>query len=345
MKGKIEFFASLAVVIVFGGAIALFALRYLLPALAPFIIAWAVAMAVRAPAERLSARSHIPSRLLRLFLSVLAVTVLFAALFLLVWRTSAAVWSMLSEVGEDGFYRVIAAITEIPILSSSLSSEIGAKLEAALSGMISELLSTLAGAVTGIVSAVPNALFFVLITVIALVYVALDLDRINAWIMSLFPEKYREKLGRVKKRIISVCKKYACSYAILLSITFALMLAGLLLLRIRYAMLVAVILAVLDLLPVVGVGAVLVPWSVISFATGDVRLGAGLLILFIVNTVVRQLSEPKIVGKSLNMHPLLTLVLLYAGYSILGFLGILLVPIISIGIGALSQKGDVSQEI
>ena len=345
MKRKIEFFASLSVAIVFGGVIALVALRYLLPALAPFIIAWAVAMAVRTPAAKISQRSHISVRFLRLFLSLFAITVLFSSLFLLLWRTSAALWSMLSEVGEDGFYKMLATITEIPILETSLSSGIGAKLEAALSGMISELLSSLAGAVTGIVSAVPNALFFVLITVIALVYISIDLDRINGWIMSLFPEKYRKKLSRAKKRVFSVCKKYACSYAILLSITFALMLVGLLLLRIRYAMLIAILLAVLDLLPVVGVGAVLVPWSVISFATNDGRLGMGLLILFIVNTVIRQFSEPKIIGKSLNMHPLLTLILLYAGYSVLGFFGIVLVPVISVLIGALTRDRDVSQEI
>ena len=128
------------------------------------------------------------------------------------------------------------------------------------------------------------------------------------------------------------------SYLTLMLITFALMLAGFLLIEVKHAFLLAAVVALLDVLPVLGVGTVLVPWSVFCFATGDAGLGIGLAVLFVVNTVLRQVIEPKIVGKSLDMHPVLTLFLLYAGYLLFGIAGVLLVPVAALIIGTLINR-------
>ena len=99
----------------------------------------------------------------------------------------------------------------------------------------------------------------------------------------------------------------------------------------------------LDMLPVIGVGTVLVPWSVFSFVTGDGRMGVGLLALFVANTLIRQFAEPKILGKSLGIHPLVTLAVLYLGYSFLGVVGIFLLPIASVLISSLIVKNGASK--
>ena len=123
-------------------------------------------------------------------------------------------------------------------------------------------------------------------------------------------------------------------------ITFAVMLVGLVILRQPYALLLALIIAVLDLLPVIGVGTVLVPWSVYELVLGDTGVGIGLLILFAVHTFIRQFAEPKIVGKNLGVHPIVTLSLLYVGYSLFGFVGLLLVPIATVLIEVTVGKKD-----
>ena len=115
------------------------------------------------------------------------------------------------------------------------------------------------------------------------------------------------------------------------------MLCGFLVLRVSQAPIIALIVAALDILPIIGVGTVLVPWSVFEIARGNVAVGVGLIILFLVNEVIRQFSEPKIVGKSLNIHPLLTLLLLYLGYSLFGISGLILIPVIIAVLGLVKK--------
>ena len=126
-------------------------------------------------------------------------------------------------------------------------------------------------------------------------------------------------------------------------LTFCVMLVGFLLLGISKAPLVALIVAFLDILPVIGVGTVLLPWSIFLFATGDLVTGVGLVILFLVNTVVRQIAEPKIVGKNLGIHPVLSLALIYVGYALFGFAGLLITPLIAVALGFLIEKNDTSK--
>ena len=90
---------------------------------------------------------------------------------------------------------------------------------------------------------------------------------------------------------------------------------------------------------------VLLPWSIFEIAMGRHGVGIGLAVLFVVNTVARQILEPKIVGKSLDMHPVLTLLVLYVGYSLFGLGGVLLTPAVALLLAALLGKEDHSAKV
>ena len=90
-------------------------------------------------------------------------------------------------------------------------------------------------------------------------------------------------------------------------------------------------------------GTVLVPWAVIEISVGGRLLGIGLLVLFVVNTLIRQLIEPRIVGKNLDIHPILTLIMLYVGYSLFGVIGLILLPVIAVSISAALRKDDATE--
>ena len=109
-------------------------------------------------------------------------------------------------------------------------------------------------------------------------------------------------------------------------IAFGFMLFGFTLLNVNYPLLLSGIVALLDFLPVLGVGIFLVPWGILAIAVGDNFLGIGLLILWVLIAVVRQLAEPHLIGGRHGVHPLLTLLSLYAGARLFGFLGLLLFP-------------------
>ena len=100
----------------------------------------------------------------------------------------------------------------------------------------------------------------------------------------------------------------------------------------RDAFFLALLLTGVDILPVVGVGTVLVPWGILSLALGNTPLGIGLLALFAVSEVVRQVLEPRLLGSMLGVHPLTSLLALYLGARIFGLFGVILAPFLAVGL-------------
>ena len=103
-----------------------------------------------------------------------------------------------------------------------------------------------------------------------------------------------------------------------------------LLLNVKYPLLLSGLFSLLDFLPVLGVGLFLVPWGVFSLLSGERVLGVGLLVLFAVITVVRQFLEPRVLCRGYGLHPLVTLLSLYAGGRLFGVLGLLLFPMLTL---------------
>ena len=97
--------------------------------------------------------------------------------------------------------------------------------------------------------------------------------------------------------------------------------------KIEYSLLLAIIIAFIDILPVLGVGTVLIPWGLITLMMKDFRTGTGLLILYGIITILRQFIEPKIIGKSLGLHPLVSLISMYMGFRLFGVFGMITGPL------------------
>ena len=97
--------------------------------------------------------------------------------------------------------------------------------------------------------------------------------------------------------------------------------------KIEYSLLLAIIIAFIDILPVLGVGTVLIPWGLITLLMKDFRTGTGLLILYGIITILRQFIEPKIIGKSLGLHPLVSLISMYMGFRLFGVFGMITGPL------------------
>ncbi|MGM9665700.1 MAG: AI-2E family transporter, partial [Eubacteriales bacterium] len=123
--------------------------------------------------------------------------------------------------------------------------------------------------------------------------------------------------------------KYIKSYLILLFLTFTELFAGFLILGVENSFVLALVIALVDMLPVLGVGCVLVPWSVILLIGGNIRLGIGLLVLYLIIYLLRQFEEPRIISSQMNVHPLITLFAMYAGLKIAGLGGMIFAPLIA----------------
>ena len=226
----------------------------------------------------------------------------------------------------------------------NLPPEMAMRISDALSGIVDKGLSVVAGWVTSLAGSLPQTFLFLLVTLISIVYFALDYDKISSLLLSKLPTKATEKIGRIRASFISVIKKYIFSYSLIMLITYFVILTGLWILGVEHGPLIALFIALLDILPVLGVGTVLIPWSIIELALGNRFLGIGLILLFVVNAVIRQLAEPRIVGKSLDMHPIFTLLMIYVGYALFGLVGVLILPVAAVSISAV-LKGNKAADV
>ncbi len=315
--------------------------KYVLPIILPFLLAWGIAFSVRAPSRYITRKTGISVKLVSPILAVLIIMLAFGAIAFIAVTLVTEGFSFLSSLAESGELEKIISRLFNPFegaFGERIPGELAEQLSGALGGFISNLLSSFASFAAEGVTKIPGIMFFVLITLISTVYFCADLDNINRFALKRLPESWRSFILRFKKTSLSVALRYVRSYLIIMLITFVLMLAGFLVLRVRYALLFAVLVALLDALPLFGVGTVLVPYSIISLARGNVPLGIGLIILLLVNEVLRQIIEPKILGKNLGIHPLFTIILLYVGYSLLGFAGLLLVPLFAVALNSLIVK-------
>ena len=149
------------------------------------------------------------------------------------------------------------------------------------------------------------------------------------------PSKWVQKLAVHIKEISKNLGGYLKAEATLILMSFTISLTGLYILRligmnVGYPFLIALVISFIDALPILGSGTILAPWAIISALNGDLRLGVGLLILWIIISVARQFLEPRIVSKRIGIHPIFTLIAMYTGYKVIGIMGMLVGPIVLI---------------
>jgi sporulation integral membrane protein YtvI len=343
MEKRLEYYAHLVICSLGGVLLVYLAYKYALSVLLPFVIAWCVAEGTRPLARRVSEGTGASERVVSALFSIVIVLGLLAAMIGIIVYALGEAWTLLRELISGG------ALTEaLDRIFSFLPNggeggELGAYIKNAVSGALTGLLSSVGSAVTLFASGLPRVLFFILVTVCATLYFSLDLDRINGFINGIMPKGVRGWVLSNKKSIKSSLLKYLRAYLLIMLITFMEMLFGFLVIGIDYAVLLAFAVAILDALPLIGVGTVLIPIAIFNFAVGKGALGIGLLLIFAIHSVIRQVIEPRIVGKNLGIHPVLSLFLIYLGYVLFGALGILLVPVVSVLINAFINKDDSSE--
>ena len=341
-RENIDFWAKLTIVIFGAVAFSYVLFKYVLILVFPFLIAWAVAFAVRPLAKKIRKAVPIPERVLRLVIALLFISLGTFLLFFGVYKILAEGWRILTVLSEsDGMNTVIEALLNPKsLLSRFLPEGVADGISGAVSAALDGLIRVFTELAAGFVASVPRLFLFIMITLIAVVYFAFDLERINSFVSRKLPRHISGALVSFKNDFFSVGIRYVKAYLTVMLIVFSIALTGLLLLGVEYALVLAVVISVLDILPAVGVGTVLVPWGAFQIFFGSRALGFGLIVLFLIVELVRQFIEPRIVGKNLGIHPVVSLLLLWSAYSLFGILGIITVPALAVVIYALFGKNN-----
>jgi sporulation integral membrane protein YtvI len=195
--------------------------------------------------------------------------------------------------------------------------------------------------IAGLAAQTPVFLLRVLFTFLFTLFSTVYYRDALAFILRQMSAKRRsflsETIVSVKHSIIS----YFGAYLKIMGVTFAELVIGLSIIHGGFSVntvLTAFAISLVDFIPALGCGTVLIPWIVISFITGNTSLGVGLLILYLIVFIIRQFIEPKIVGDQLGLNPLLTLVSMYIGFLAIGVLGLVVMPIVVTVLADLQRK-------
>lgn len=354
--------ANITVIVAGIAAAAYFFFKYALSAIIPFLIAAIIAAAIASPAERISKKTRISKKAVSATLVILLFLTVTALLTLAVYRLITEIGTLMEKLTADP-ESVSNAIDKFTAKLSSMGDKFGflthgsvsealkklgidldTVVPEALGSLLSSLTGSIPSAAVGIVTKLPETILFIVVLLLSSYYFCADRDKISSSLASILPEKWANKLPSLRQKLAETLKGYLKAYLSIMLLTFLEVFLGLTILGVNYAFLISVIVAVVDILPVLGTGTVLIPWAIFSFISSDPKMGIGLIILYAVVLIVRQLAEPKIVGNTLGLHPLATLASLYIGIKLLGIAGIFIGPIVAILLSSVFKTTETPAE-
>lgn len=193
-----------------------------------------------------------------------------------------------------------------------------------------EKMSTFAlGTAGAVITGLPDTALSLGTGLLSAFLISARMAAIRRFLSERLPQKQLEKWLCTLRQLRDILVGWFSSQCKLLLITFCVLSVGFLLLRISSPLLIAGLVCLVDALPVLGTGTVLLPWSLVCLLSGDGGRALGLLGLYAVAALLRSILEPKIVGKHLGLDPLATLIAMYCGYRLWGILGMLMLPMLS----------------
>ncbi len=292
--------------------------KYLLPILLPFILAYGIAHLL----NKLICRIAGESRCKRVALSILLTVSFYVIGGSLLALIGLEVFSGIKQL--ISFFPAVCDHFIFPILENSfawienlfqsadlatlefLENNAEGILQALNDGVMS-ITNGILSVAASLVSFVPSAFMKTVITVIATVFLTIDYETIRSFLLRLIPQKQKRLLKEAKDYLGGTLLKCIAAYAVIFLITFLELWVSLTPIKIPYSMTIALIVASLAILPILGTGSVLIPWGIIAAINGELAMAASIILLYIVITIIRNVVEPTLVGKQVGLHPMLAL--------------------------------------
>ena len=323
--------------------------RYLLVWLLPFLIALALAALAEPVIDFCRRRLHLKRGFTAAVLTLLLVGGLLTLLGVLLGQLLQQAEGLLSQLPVllQRLPQALQSVQQrLESFCAACPESVQSWAEAAVARLTVQLTRLLDSAsaaglrwVTEAVTALPQAFLFTATTVLAVFFTAGSFPDIMDFLRrQLQPQRLQTARG-VKQNLFSTLGKWLRAQAILLAVTFTELLAGLLLLRERYALLLAVLIALIDALPVFGTGTVLIPWAAVCLIGGSVPRGVALLALYGVISLVRSFLEPKVMAAQVGLPPLVALLAMYVGFCVCSVAGMVLFPILLLFVKQLHDEG------
>lgn len=342
-----------------------FVVKYAFGYILPFVVAAALAVFLQKPVRKISSKLHVKTHgAVSTILVLLIVVIIVGAAGLLGWV-------LVSELKEfftylfsrfDSVNDVIVTVREFVMgIVAKLPRGLGATVSNYVSDFFNnlstessvidmEMLSAPLSGAWSVVKGIPSAFLSVLVTIISCVFMTSEYDLIKNMILDMLTESKGKKLVSSKQTVTRGISKLVKAYATLMLITFSEMFLGLNLMKLigvyegGYIAIIAFVTCIVDIIPVLGTGTVLIPWAVYNLVMGNVGLGIGLLVLYAVITVLRQILEPKLVANQAGLPAIATIMAMFIGARLFGAFGILLLPLTVIILKLMYDEGVIGNK-
>ncbi|RUS44538.1 sporulation integral membrane protein YtvI [Cohnella sp. AR92] len=334
-----------------------FVLGWALPLVYPFLLGWLLAYALNPIVDGLHLKLHLPR-----WLSVVLTLLLFTASMLTI--VSALVVRLVGEImnlsgslqqlldwAEQTIENILAS-PDIQRLIERINSfyQNNPNYQETINNRISDtakavaeagtnLASSFLNGVVDVLSSLPQVAAIAVIVLLASFFISKDWGRYLGRLTTWFPPRTRQRASDVWRDLRHALFGYVRAQFILVSITAIAVLIGLMIIGVKNALSIALLIGFVDLIPYLGVGAAMVPWIAYQFMIGDWGLGGALAILYGIVVIARQVIEPKVLSSSVGLEPLPTMVAMFAGVKLFGFLGLIVGPVAIILLTTFKRAG------
>ncbi|MBR7071445.1 MAG: AI-2E family transporter [Clostridia bacterium] len=309
-------------------------LRFAWAYLAPFVIGGVLAYAVQKPAGWIAQKTIFSKSVWAVCLTILVYLILLGAVIFLFWQLTLGGQSLFGKLSR--FLELLnkafsGLLRRMGSGFDHFSKDAAESARAISDGMRKDFISRVGGFfskwVTGVATRVPAFLLSALVSLVAGCFFAKDYDRLSRFVKGLLSNRQTETARRIHLILKDSVWKLSGGYAAIAGLTFLELLIGLTVLRVGHVVGMALFITVVDIFPVLGTGTVLLPWSVYCFLNHQAGQGTGILILYILMTVVRNFAEPHFIGNRTGMNPVFSLIAVFLGLRIGGFFGMIFLPL------------------
>lgn len=316
------------------GAIIFVVYKFLLRYLMPFIVGGIVALLVQKPAKLISEKIRVKHTAVAGALSLMVFIGIAILVVLIFFKAFGAAADFMENIGTKPDI-LTSLFDDLKSCADSFFHKLPNRFTEILSNFYGDAINSVVSYVTSAVTSLlgytvkkaPEFLLSCVVAAASACYMAADFEKLINFIINLCGKKIYSNAVKIKNILVNSVFKFVKGYVIILAITFAELFLGLMVLRVKYALILAAVISVIDILPVLGTGTVLIPWAVFEFVAGNTADGIGLAVLYLVITVVRNFAEPKIIGKQMGIKPLFTLIAMFIGLKLFGIAGIFILPI------------------
>lgn len=328
-------------------------IKYALGWFLPFVIGFGIAFMLKPLINFITKKLKLNRKLVAGITVLIFYTTVGALFTLLIVKISLALKDVFIKLPSIYINNIEPVLIQIPNNINNILIKLDPTLTSAIQEMISSLVTSIGtiississgvvGFISSTVSIVPSFFVVLIFTIISSFFFAMDYVNITRFISRQFSKKSSNIIFEIKNYIVGTLFRLVKAYTILITITFVELAVGLSILRVENAVSVALIIACVDILPVLGTGGIVIPWIFIELFKRNIPLAIGLTIVYVFVTIVRNILEPKIVGEQIGLHPIIMLICMFAGVKLFGFIGLFVLPIIVIILKNLNDSGKIN---